>query len=94
MDAHVAATVAMMALQLFFDEEEDDEDKNYMRRMRKNLRDFSDPFSVPATEFISLYRLPKEFVLDVVIPRLRRHLEPAGINPSAVPLNLVVSKTL
>lgn len=82
----------MVAFEVFDedDEAEDVEDTNHMRRVRKHLRDMSDPFSMPDTEFISNFRLPKDFVHDVVIERMRRHLEPSGTNPSAVPLHLLV----
>ncbi|XP_036146300.1 putative nuclease HARBI1 [Monomorium pharaonis] len=62
---------------------------NTMLRIRRRLRDASDLFNVPGSEFCSLYRLPKEVVIMLIenlgplLPNARRR--------HAVPVELQVS---
>ncbi|RLU16480.1 hypothetical protein DMN91_010548 [Ooceraea biroi] len=66
--------------------------ENRMLRIRRHLRDISDPFSMPENEFRSIYRLSREAVRTLIedlrpllLPNTRRH---------AVPVELQVLTTL
>jgi hypothetical protein len=85
--ALIAAVIA--ALQII-----EEEDVNLLRLHRRYLRDQSNPFEAPDHHFLSLYRLPKEFVIDHIMPPMEAKIAPLGLNPAAVPAHLTVKALL
>ncbi|XP_024882511.1 putative nuclease HARBI1 isoform X3 [Temnothorax curvispinosus] len=65
---------------------------NTMLRIRRGLRDVSDPFAIPENEFRSLYRLSREAV-QILIDDLRPLL-PAPRRRHATPVQLQVLSAL
>ncbi|XP_018392383.1 PREDICTED: putative nuclease HARBI1, partial [Cyphomyrmex costatus] len=68
------------------------EEKHLLRIERRQLRDATNPFGIPESQFISLYRLPKDAVLTLcenIQPYVQR-----AIRPTAIPFELKVLATL
>jgi hypothetical protein len=65
-------------------------ERNFMRLERYRLRDAQNPFEIPTNNFIQLYRLPKDFVIDVIMPKMEPVLGPSGANPMAIPTSHMV----
>ncbi|XP_018406199.1 PREDICTED: uncharacterized protein LOC108782420 [Cyphomyrmex costatus] len=68
------------------------EERQKLKLMRRYLRDVSDPFSVPESQFLQLYRLSKECALDLC-NNLRPYM-PQEQRSTAIPLELKVLATL
>lgn len=74
------------------DEEEREANRNLLRNLRQELRDTQDPFSIPDVAFVSLYRMPKVLVHEL-IAKLEPHKKVAQRN-TAIPHHIQVLSLL
>ncbi|XP_071649420.1 putative nuclease HARBI1 [Temnothorax longispinosus] len=69
-----------------------EEEKNLLRIQRRQLRDAVNPFEIPESQFLSLYRLSKDAVLALCI-NIQPYVQEA-VRPTAIPLDIKVLATL